>query len=164
MLLRRFPGLDEQFLDDLAGLELIEFLDADTIELLGHVIGILHLHVVLIDDALDEALLTVGAVPDVTGRLRLRIIRPAVSVELIGAAVLGLLSRFFGLGAETDVLNLLIDGVLEELVEPLTLGVDFGDVREFNIYGDAETVTAEFWQADFLAVDGAELDHDVGWW
>jgi hypothetical protein len=33
---------------------------------------------------------------------------------------------------ETDVLNLLIDALLQELVKPLQFGFDLGDVGEFD--------------------------------
>ena len=66
----------------------------------------------------------------------------------------------------TGVLDFLVNGVLQELVELLDLCLGLGDVGEFDFDGGAETVAAELGQAEFLAVVGAEFDcHGVVcWW
>ncbi len=63
---------------------------------------------------------------------------------------------------EPDVLDLLIHGLLQELVELLNLCLCLVDVREFDLDGSRKAVAAVLRQAEFLAVVGAELDgHDV---
>jgi hypothetical protein len=70
---------------------------------------------------------------------------------------------------EARVLDFLIDGVLQKLVELLHFGFDLGDVTEFDFNGSAEAVAAVLRQAEFFAVVVAEFDGhggvspDVGW-
>jgi hypothetical protein len=55
--------------------------------------------------------------------------------------------------------------VLQELVELLNLCLRLIDVREFDFDGRTEAVAAVLWQAEFLAIIGAEFDgHDVWFW
>ena len=50
------------------GLELVQFLDADAEELLGHGFDLLLVEFAFVDDPQDEALLALGAVPAVGRR------------------------------------------------------------------------------------------------
>jgi hypothetical protein len=120
VLLWRLARFGEQFLDDLAGLHLVEFLDADAIELLGEILSVLHLHLVLVHDALDKSLLAGGAVPDLALRFGLRTVAigvvSAVSCDGVGATVLGCVVvavgaiRSITLRDETGVLDFLVNG------------------------------------------------------
>ncbi len=62
----------------------------------------------------------------------------------------------------TGVLDFLIDGLLQELVELLHFGFDLGDVTEFDFNGRAEAVAAVLGQSEFFAVVGAEFDGHGG--
>ncbi len=162
----------------MAGLHLVEFPDAEAIELLGEILSVLHLHLVLVHDALDEALLAGGAVPGFTLRFGLGALAvvpigvgAAVSADLICAAVLGLVVvaigaiRSIAFRDKTGVLDLLVNGVLKELVELLDLCLGLGDVRELDFDGGAEAVAAVLGQAELLAVIGAKFDcHGVEFW
>ena len=67
----------------------------------------------------------------------------------------------------TGVLDFLIDGVLQQLVELLHFGIDLGDVAEFDFDGCRKAVAAVLGQTELFAVIGAEFDgHNGGcmWW
>lgn len=126
---------------------------------------------VLVHDALDESLLAGRAVPDLALRFGLGTaavvaigVVSAVSGDGVGATVLGRVVvavgaiRSIALRDETGVLDFLVNGVLQELVELLNLCLGLVDVREFDFHGRAEAVAAELGQTELLAVVGAEFD------
>ena len=166
-----FACLDEQILDELAGLHLVELLHTDTEEHLGQIFRDLFGDAgVLVDDAKDKTLLAVGAVPGITHSFRLLVLSVAVlatiTVNPIGAAVAiavpVAIAVSVGFRNKAGVLDFLIDGVLQKFVELLNFRFDLGDVGEFDFNRCAKTVTAELRQPEFFAVVGAEFDsHDV---
>jgi hypothetical protein len=123
---------------------------------------------VLVQDALDESLLAGGAVPDLALRFGLGTVAigvvSAVSCDGVGATVLGRVVvavgaiRSIALRDVAGVLNFLVNGVLQELVELLNLRLGLIDVREFDFDRRAEAVAAELGQTELLAVVGAEFD------
>ncbi len=165
-----FTGLHEQIFDELRGLHLVEHFDANTEEHLGQIFRyLLRDALVLVDDAKDESLLAVRAVPGITDRTGLLVLSVAVlttvAIELVGAAVLLLmltgpvvLRTAIGFRNKTGVLDFLIDALLQKSVELLNFGFDLCDVREFDFDGCRKTVTAELRESELLAVVGAEFD------
>lgn len=132
---------------------------------MGQLLDFALVHLVLVDDALDEALLSCRAVPLVSecGRLGhgadVRTIslgrRMAGVVTSTGSAVLVVRD-------ESDGLDFLIDGVLQKLVELAAFAFDLGEIREFDFDGSTEAVAAEFGQPEFLAVIGGQGDgHNI---
>lgn len=78
--------LFQQFLDQLTGLHLVEFLDSDAEELLGCRLHVVFVELVLFDDAEDEALLTIGAAPCVTVAI-LRLLWALIAISIAGMSV-----------------------------------------------------------------------------
>ncbi len=167
---RWFPGFHEQIFNQLGRLHLVQGFYAHTEELLGQIFGYLLRDAgVLVDDAKDESLLTVGTVPGITDRFCLRMLSVAVlttiTVDLVGASVVlsmvtvpvGL-RMAIGLRDEPGLLDFLIDAVLQKCVKLLHFDFDLGDVTEFDFNGSAEAVAAVLGQAEFFAVVGAEFD------
>ena len=90
-------------------------------------------------------------------------------MELIRAAVLGLCMTVAVIGRFRNkpwVLDFLVDGELQELIELLHFLFDLAYVRQFDLDGGAEAVAAVVGQAELFAVVGAEFDGHVrlGWW
>ena len=134
-----FAGLDEQIFNELAGLHLVELLDADSEELVGQIIDLALVEIVLVDDALDEALLTVGAVPAVADSRGLMVavgavdpVGAAVAVGSVTVPIAGTVVAKARTGNKAGLLDFLIDGVLEKPVELLAFGLDLGEVGEFD--------------------------------
>ena len=131
-----FASFNQQILDQLRGLHLVEGFDTQAEELHGQILGYLLCDAgVLVDDAKDESLLAVRALPLITDRFGLLVaVLTTIAVDLVGAAVVvvtvsiavGVLT--IGLRDVTGILNFLINGLLQELVELLDLCLCLGDV------------------------------------
>ena len=136
-----FASFDEKILDELTGLHLVELFHAQTEELLGKVLSVFFGDVVLIDDAEDEPLLAIGAVPGIAIGTGVVVPILLTIIDLIAAtvAIVGGMTIAVGVGVgtgdETDVLDFLIDGVLQEFIELLHFGFDLGEIREFDFDG-----------------------------
>ena len=162
-----FASFYEQVFDQLRSLHLVELLDAEAEQLLGQVLDFLLVDVVLVDDAQDESLLTIGALPAVICRPLVPVVTVGMSVgiDVVASAVLrGLWRVLLGLRNKARVLNFLVNGVLQKLVESLQFSFDLGDVGEFDFDGGAEAVAAVLRQAELFAVVGAEFDGHGAWW
>src|SRR5438552_3846810 len=75
----------EQFLDELRRLHFVEILDAGTEKLLSHFLDVLFTQVALVDQAEDESLLAIGAIPTVAVVGRSGMIFVAVPVSVSAA-------------------------------------------------------------------------------
>lgn len=85
-----FADFDEQVFNQLGSLHFIELLHADTEELNGQIFGFLLLHLVIMNNALDERFLAGCAVPGITiswGLLVTIGLMASITVELVVAAV-----------------------------------------------------------------------------
>ena len=81
----------------------------------------------------------------------------------MAVTVTGTVGAVFLIGDETDILDFLIDGALQKLIEIAAFIFDLGEIREFDFDGGTEAVTAVGGQSEFLAVIGGQCDgHDVG--
>ena len=70
-----------------------------------------------------------------------------------------LIAVSIGFGQVADLLNRGVNRVLEFLVEACGLVLDFGQVGNLALEGDAELVAAVLGQANLLRVVGFESDH-----
>ena len=84
-----FTDFDEQVFDQLTSLHFIELLHADTEELDGQIFGFLLVHLVVMNNTLDERFLAGCAVPGITISWRLLVtigLMTTVTAELVGAS------------------------------------------------------------------------------
>lgn len=93
----------------------------------------------------------------------------AVLLLMMRAALWGVLSLRYGVNAKeliwdkTDCLDLLIHGLLQELVELCALRGYLGEVGQFHLDRHAEEMGAEPWKAELFAVVGTEFYcHEAG--
>lgn len=142
-------NLQEELLNQLAGLHFVQFLDTGTEELLRQVFGLLLGELVFMDDTQNKSALTIRAVPAITSRFDRRTV--TVAVHWVGVSVRHNMEAMTAVAAmaaigpstirhETGVLNFLINRLLKQTVESGDFSLYLGDVVEFRLDRGGEAV------------------------
>jgi len=165
--------LAEQIGDETARAKLVQLPGGTLEEAHGTLVEILFRELELTGEIAEELALLVGALPrpvavDRTraaargGSVAVRVAVVTVAMTVVAMTV-GSTVRCCGFavgvtGDKPGLLDLTIDGILEQSVEARGLVGDLGEVGQFGLAGDAELVGAVAGQAQPLGVIGDEFD------